>query len=372
MVDTVRLRSGFISEELAWAITQACTVRSGVDVATGEVLYTFTTGSLEGSWDTRVSVQVKRQRWVCVGDLPPAILVDCDPYLVVEGSVHKAMMGHNLVGGPDDPAAACRWFLADVARRLDVELPGVGDWEVLRLDWAEVYDLGSFAAVEEYVHRLNSATYPRRKVTRFGCEALMSPGQTTSVKVYHKGPEFRKHDVRRWRRVDNEVVGDLLEQADRLLRFEVEVHHRKLEADGRTRVDSLDRAYFEQVHDREACRLLREGQSDMEQVRTHREVKARLDAHYSQELAGRLFGTWLQFAALGEAVVRASMNRATFYRQRKQLTDVGVQWLGADVRVCAQLSLVPEGFRPVRGDSRRVAGEHASVTAALALYRAAA
>ena len=368
MVDTVRLRSPHISEALAWQVTQACQVRTGVDVATGEVLYEFTTGSLEGSWDTRVSVQVKRQKWVG----KPAVLVDCAPFLVVEGSVHKALLGHNLTGGPEDPSASCHWFLTEVGRRLDVEFPSSGGWQVDRLDWAEVYDLGSFAAVQEYVHRLNSAEYPRRKVARYGCESLSSPGSTTSVKVYHKGPEFRKHDVRRWRRVDNEVVSDLIGLADRLLRFEVEVHRRKLEADGVRLVDDLDRAYFEALHDREAARLLREGQCEMEQVRTHREVKARLDAHYSQEVASRLFGTWLQFAALGEAVVKASMKRTTFYDHRKQLADVGVQWLGADVRVVAQLSLVPEGFRPVRTDPRRIAGEHPAVATALATFRAAA
>lgn len=372
MVDTVRLRSPHVSEALAYEVTQACQVRTGVDVATGEVLYEFTSGSLEGSWDTRVSVQVKRLKWVCPGGAPPAIQVDCAPYLEIEGSVHKALLGHNLFGGPEDPSASVRWFVADVARRLGVELPPVDLWELRRVDWAEVYDLGSWDAVQEYVHRLNSADYPRRKVTRYGCEALVSPGQTTSVKVYHKGPEFRQHDLRRWRRVDNEGAAGLLEQADRFLRFEVELHHRKLEADGVTQVDDLDRAYLEGVHDREAARLLREGQCEMEQVRTHREVKARLDAHYSQELAGRLFGTWLQFAALGEKVVKASMNRATFYRHRAQLTEVGVQWLGADVRVVAALSLVPEGFRPVRNDPRRVTGEHPSVTMALAAYRDAA
>jgi II/X family phage/plasmid replication protein len=343
------------------------------DVATGCVLYEFTSGSLGGSWDTRVSVQVKRQKWVCPMGKPPAQLVDCAPYLVVEGSVHKALMGHNLFGGPCDPAAACRWFLAEVAGRLQVEFPASDDWTVERLDWAEVYDLGCYAAVEEYVHRLNAAVYPRRRVVRYGVQSLSAPGQVTSLKLYHKGPEFRAHDAKRLSRVHTpEDVSRLAGQADRLLRFEVEVLRRKLEQGGQTLVKFLEGEFFEEVYDREAGRLLREGQCDMERVRSHREVKARLEKAYPGELASRLFGTWMQFAALGEQVVRGSMNRATFYRQRKQLADVGVEWQGADVRIVAQLSLVPDGFAPLRSDSRRLGGEHSSVLSALEPFRTAA
>lgn len=372
MVDTVRLRSPHITEALAGSVAAACVVRSAVELATGVVLYEFTTGSLEGSWDTRVSVRIKRQKWSKPDGKGHAMPIDCAPYLEVEGSVHKAMLGHNLTGGPEDPAAACRWFLGDLARRLGVELPDAALWEVDRIDWAEVYDLGQFEAVQEYMHRMNAAVYPRRKVTRFGDEALFCPGYSSTVKLYHKGPEFHAHDWKRWTRVGTEAAGQLQDLANGLLRFEVEVHRRKLEADGVRLVDDLDRAYLEGVHDREATRLLREGQCEMEAVRTHREVKARLDAVYPGELAGRLFGTWLQFAALGEKVVKGSMNRATFYRQRKQLTDVGVEWLGADVRIVSTLSLVPDGFRPVRSDPRRLAGEHPAVAAALAAYREAA
>ena len=66
MLDTVRLRSGSLSEELAGRIEQSCHRRQGVEIATGEVLYSFTTGSLSGSWDDRVSVRVLRDEWVAV------------------------------------------------------------------------------------------------------------------------------------------------------------------------------------------------------------------------------------------------------------------------------------------------------------------
>jgi II/X family phage/plasmid replication protein len=249
-------------------------------------------------------------------------------------------------------------------------------WEVDRVDWAECFLLPGFEAVEEYVHRLNGATFPRRKRNAYGSEAVQFAGASTTVKVYHKGPEFRVHDRRRLSAVLPQAkLGELMAlqaEADGLLRFEVEVHSRKLRHDGKRLVADLSRQYLESVHDVEAGRLLREGHADMETVRRNREVAARLEQVYSQELSSRLFGTWMQLAALGEEVVRGKMNRATFYRQRKQLVDAGVGWTGADVRIIGLVSLVPQGFAPVRRDPRRVSGECGQVVELLARYRQAA
>ena len=63
MLDTVKLISPYLPEADAERIERACVLRSAVEVSTGEVLYSLTTGSLEGSYDTRVSVRVEREEW---------------------------------------------------------------------------------------------------------------------------------------------------------------------------------------------------------------------------------------------------------------------------------------------------------------------
>lgn len=342
---------------VAWQAEQSCQRRMGIEIATGEKLYEITTGSLQGSFDERVSVRVMRDEWVVQEGQKQAVQVACEPYVLIEGSVHKALMGHNVWGGPTDPVAACRWLVADVGERLGVELPDGGDWTVQRVDWSEVYELPSFEAVQEYMHGLNSCSYPRRQVTRFGDTGIHAPGGTTTVKIYHKGPEFSKHDRKRLKkRLGLRAVAQLQEQANRLLRFEVEVHARKLDEDfgHKPTVREVTRQYLEGVHDREGGRLLREGQGEMRTVRTSVAVSRRLREMYAPALANTLFGTWMQLSALGEEEVKRTLSRRTFYRQRKQLEQASVSWKGSDIRCIAQLLACPEDFSPVRTDVRRL------------------
>jgi II/X family phage/plasmid replication protein len=367
-IDTVKLISPELTEEQAGIIQQACVLRSAVEVASGEVLYSLTTGSLLGSWDSRVSVRIDRERWSVSpedrlqrrqGQSTRSLVRKnpCAPYVVIEGSVHKAMLGHNLFGGPCELLPACQWLVADVAGRLGVTLPAAQLWEVARVDWAEVYDLGRFVACEEYVSGLNMAQFPRRKVVRYGSESLMSAGTTTALKVYHKGPEFSAHDRKRvsaW--LPSEELTALQHRANGILRVEVSIKAKKLQAEfeGKVTVDRVTREWLEEVHDREVARLLKEAEDTMQTVRTHREVSRRLADMYGRRLANTLFGTWMQLAALGEAEVQKTMTKTTWYRQRKYLMDAAISWQGADVHITPRKSALPPGFSPIRSDARRL------------------
>lgn len=378
MIDTIRLASPPLPEEVVERIGLSLKIRSQVDLPTGEIDWSFTSGSLSGSWDSRVSVQLEREQWVYLprtaSNKATATKRPCAPYLVAEGSVHKALMGHNVFGGPVDPQAALPWFVDELADKLGVSLPPGASWEVLRVDWAEAYELPSFEAVEEFIRGLNSAEFPRRgSVTRYGSESVSSPGRTTTVKAYHKGPEFTSHDRRRLLSagMPEAIVYGLQDQANRILRLETSIKARKLSEDykgQKPQAGQLTQDYLERVHDREIARLLKEAQTDMNTVRTHLEVSRRLSSTYSPELAGRLLGTWLQLSVLGESHVKKSMARPTFYRQKRQLIEAGCSWNGTDVIVNTH-SLIPRGFSPVRRDPRRLTEESPRVRETLENYR---
>ncbi len=374
-LDTLKLRSPYLSESVASAIEQRLVLKTAIDRVTDKVLYEITSGTLLGSWDSRVSVQVLREEHRAHGRT--VIKVPCRPYLLVEGSVHKAMLGHNLYGGPCDVQAAAAWFVSHIAFRLGCELPSASSWLVRRVDWAEVYEL-EYAAVQLYIHGLNNATFPRRKhekIGRFGDNSLHVPGDTTTVKVYHKGPEFVAHDGKRLKPILSEQeLNNLCAKADKLLRVEVSIRASKLDGDygHPPTVGELTTEYLISLHDGEVARLLKEGSSDMETVRKNREVRDRLFEVYKSRLAGVLFGTWLQLAALGEKATCANLTRPTFYRQLKQLQDAGVAWHGGDVRIVEVASILPANFSPVRKDARRLVGEDAKVVELLAPFRRAA
>jgi II/X family phage/plasmid replication protein len=385
VIDTVRLASPYLAESTAAAIEQACFLRSAVEISTGDVQYSLTTGSLLGSWDSRVSVRVEREEWVTgEGSAYPLLekvltgktrkatvmKLPCAPYVVVEGSVHKALLGHNVYGGPLEPAITCAWFVDNVAGRLGVSLPFSEEWRVERIDWAEAYNLGSFEACQEYISGLNMAEYPRRQVSRYGSSGLMCPGRTTAFKVYHKGPEFSAHDRRRLRDVvDVGRIVELQEQANCILRLETEIKARKLAEHfgAKPQVVQLTRDWLEAIHDREAARLLKEARQEVETVRNNREVSRRLHAIYEPRLAEALYATWVALATLGEKEVRRDKPKSTWYRQKAQLLDAGVSWNGTNLRLSTH-SAIPAGFSPVRGNALRMTDEAEPVRYALGMY----
>lgn len=424
MLCTALLESPPVDEKTAEQVGRFLKTRQGIDNQTGELEYNIVSGSLKGSWETSVAVNVRRQRIVSVNgparvksavvkgsspveiksDRPTNQLVDCPPYLTIEGSVHKAMMGHNVYGGPLCPVAGSRWFISNVAQRLGFSLPEADGWQYGRVDWARLFDLGSFEGCQEYVHLMRMADYSRRKSIPYGDESIMWPGTMTTPKIYHKGPEFSKHDFARLarvarlpersevRRVHHDLqflevveaavpfdVAAIQEQANRYLRFEVTVKAKKLKAefDGKPAIVKVTREWLEALHDVETGRILSEGKADMETVRRHNEVNTRLHQLYDGALANRLFGMWMQLAALGEEEIKRQVKqgkiaRRTYYWQREKLLDAGVTWDGADVKIMECASAIPKGFSLLGSSPFRLTAEAPEVVQALAPFRRAA
>ena len=379
----MKLESPALCEATAAEIEHHLVRRSGLDMATGELLYEITAGPLETSWESRISVRVLRERLVRVpSEMPDEKRYEmrrCSPFVWVEGSVHKAMLGHNVYGGPESFQGSVGWLLEDLGARVRIDLPRASEWLLRRADWAECYEL-PYEAAESYVWSLNQVQFPRRKTLRFGEETMQIGGRTTSISVYHKGPEFYQHDHKRLRHhlspAELEALGA---RANETLRCEVQIKAAKLKYDHHgelPRVGDVTEDYLKPVHDREMARLVREGQGTMRTVRKQVDVRDRLFEIYNPRLAGLLFGTWLQLSALGEKETRRQMRvgRKTdrvFYDHRKQLQDAGVSWRGGDVLHVPGASGLPQDFKPLRSDPRRVAGEHPTVAAHLAAFRAA-
>lgn len=388
MLDTVKLRSPYLSEEVAAAVECQMVRTERTNLRTGEVMRSLTGNSLQGSYDHRVQVRVERTelrtdhtvaRIMCQAGkdrrrkIP--VPLPSPPYVVIEGSVHKALLGHNIKGGPLDPVAACRWLVAYVSKQLGVDLPEGSQWEVMRLDWAEVYDLGTFEGVDEFIHCLHHARMPRRRPGHYD-GALNVPGHTTTVKLYSKGMEFAQHDSKRLRwLVPCDKLEELQLAANQLLRVEVEVKLRKIRAAYQAQkvtVAEVTQAWLEEIHDEEVRRLLKEGLSDMETIRTTQAVEQRLRDVYGGQLARNLMLTWMRFATYGEQEARKTMERATYFRHKKQLTEAGCSWHASDLKIVPQLTMIPAGFSPVRSDPRRLVAEDPAVVAQLEAYRTAA
>lgn len=386
MIDTVKLQSPYIAESVAAGIERALVRKSAVDMATGDTLYELFSGQLfdrdhlqSPTSSHGINVRIMRTRFAHVprsskmghARTKP---VSCPPYLWMEGSVHKAMLGHNVWGGPRDLAPSVSWLVSDVSRRLGLDLPDFAGWDVMRADWAETYDLGSFANCQDYIRSLNSARFPRREPQRYGDNSLSFPGRTTALRVYHKGPEFAGESFKKLQRhLPLEALDQLTQRAHTTLRVEVSVKRPKLTEyhTPDTKPTTVRTEFLQSVHDKEVKKLIREADSDMTTVRDFQSVKKRLQTHYAgrERLARTLLNTWVQLATLGENVVKDDMREWSFYDHRKKLVDAGVAWHGSDVVIVEDRSNIPKDFRPVPGDPRCSSEEHPDVTKLLEEHR---
>jgi hypothetical protein len=200
------------------------------------------------------------------------------------------------------------------------------------------------------------------------------PGKTTTVKAYHKGPEFRCNDFKRVK----EVLGleraiELESMAGQLVRFEVALKARRLSVDfgGNPLVKYIDREYLQSVHDSEVYRLMREAENGLTVVRTAQDVRARLNDIYEgrPRLVNTLYGLWLELSAFGENAVIEHRSKTGWYRNRKYLIDAGIGWHGSDV-VLADPAANSVAFSPVRSSSLRLVEVCAAVELALLPYAA--
>ena len=376
MIDTLKLRSPELPAEVFDRISVQLNTRMKFENSSGLVLSEFTNGMLEGSFDHRVSVNMMDREIRTISAIrtrtgkAEIVEVPCRK-VEIEGSVHKAIEGYNVAGGPEDVLASCRWFVNMVADGLAVELPPAGDWELLRIDNSECFDLGSFDACQEFLSALRLAKFPRRKIQNYGNETVGFYGTTTAWKAYHKGPEFACHDRLRLRKIwPADKVQSIQDFANGIIRVETSIKSKKLKTDfgGTALVKSVTMDYVVRVHDLETLRVIRESEQDMNTVRHTRDVQRRLFDVYGHVAGTHLFGTWMQLSGCGEEHVRENLSRTAFYRHRKLLQDAGVSWISTDVHIVK--TAIPEGFSLRRSDPRRLTGESDAVRIALMPYRA--
>lgn len=340
MIDTIKLKSPYISEDIAKKFEDKALTRLCIDNTNDSILYLFTSLSLKGSFDNRISIQVKREEFFSYYDLRTlktiTSLRPCKPYLIIELSLHKFFLGHNVYGFDDNLKFQVSYFINFLEEIFIVNLPSYKYFEIIRLDYALVFDLGSLENVKNYIYSLNGCNYSRRKALKFSDTGIYFPGSTTTLKFYSKGEEFKKHDFKRLKKVlkYNELI-ELQEKANKILRVEIEVKSKKFKYDfGKNlKVGDFKMAYIIDLFDVELEKVLKETQSDLKVVRSSQDVKSRLQSFYSSNLANILIGFWYQLTIFGEKEVKNSVPKSTFYRQKKQLTDAGVTWLGTDLDI---------------------------------------
>lgn len=325
MYDTIKLKSPIISNDLADTIKQECILRSGLDIKTGEYIYSITTGTLEGSYDNKVSIRVMDDTVEYKGQ-----------FVMVEGSINKLLFGNNIEGDNrlKDINLCIKLFVEFVENNLKIVLPDYLDWIIMRVDYSINYKIGEKNLLS-WFEQMNNIYYPRRRVLRFGNETIMFPGSTTTVKFYDKFKEYKKHDYKILKNIDANKADELLFFSKGILRAEVEIKKRKIEYDldkKNPTLKDIKNYKFKDIYYNEIKKILKVGE-EMKICNDSLKVEKRLKNKYGYSLGDILFSTWLKLTVLGYDKLKNTTPSSTFYRHISKLKDAGVSWLDTDVTV---------------------------------------
>lgn len=153
-------------------------------------------------------------------------------------------------------------------------------------------------------------------------------GTTTTLKIYNKMLEFRKHDMKKLYSTSFDL-DKYLSEIDGFLRFECEIKKKKLEDiynKRYIRVNSVKYEELKKVWSDEFMKLLSYFESDLTIVRNKEDIERRINTMYAnkQNKARILYNFYTSIVLDGIKTVKARTPKQTYYRNIKLLKDLNI------------------------------------------------
>ena len=332
MLDTVVMTTEYLTEPEYQIIQQQLQARSGVEPSTGEVKYLRYVASMPvPSSGSVLRMTVDTAKWVKMPGERQPYKIESKSFRI-EGSVHKAMHGHNVYGGEPDPQSAMSWLLAVVAEMLSCPMPSLEHWQVTRADFACSFDLGSLANVRGWIRAKSLVVYPRREMEFFSDLGFRAVGTTTTLKCYAKGPQFHKEGGYQalLKCSSPEHAFSVSRIAERTLRCEVELKAPLLAKES-DNAEGVSEGFMRFTYEHEWRKLLRPIDSGSRRIHTAIEVADRLKSCYPDGWL-HLYLVWCVVAIRGEAWYRDQLiASSTWRRTRVQFETANISWVDTDV-----------------------------------------
>lgn len=319
MIDTTKFYC-IVSEEVKSKIKSKLDLSAKINADTGEILYMFSSGGMEGSYSTNMHINTE--------DTGSKYGLGNNCILIVEGSYHKWSKGYNSHNGYTNLNLILQNVIRHLELEYDVKLPRFFKWYIQRVDISICYNLENQENVKAYINNLSYMTYPRRK-TRFYCnESLYFSGSSTTLKIYNKFAEFTKHDLSRLVKA-NFDFGDMLQNIQGFLRFECEIKKKKLCDIYQEKNILVCKVKYEKLYEiwkSEFMKLYKINENGLKIVKDNNDVKNRLYSKYSNSKASNLYGFYLSVIHEGYKNVLAENSKSTFYRKISELKDAGIDF----------------------------------------------
>lgn len=238
MIDTVGFKA-IISYDDYHKIKEKTRMTQRIDKETGDIEFEYDNGQTTHSSNYKVIYKISDKYWDYLKAEDSSTGISNSrknqpfektgiPHVKLEFSIPKILWGHNLYSAS---MALIYEGMYEVKKAFEEKygcvLPNMSMWYCYRVDTCANYILSNEQEVRNYISYLSKLDYPRREPMKFGSSGIYFPSQQSTLKVYAKGPEFKKHDKSRFLKLNKDEAYELSEKAKNILRIEVE-HKRRL------------------------------------------------------------------------------------------------------------------------------------------------
>lgn len=321
MIDTIKIYTE-IDKEIYDKIKSMAVVKNSVDNHKSQLLYEIINDHLDGSFDSRLSVRVDsgvKYQFVNQG------------YCIeIEGSYHKIVNGYNSHNGYCDLQFICENLIQMVELSYNIELPALEKWYLQRVDIAVCYDLEKQENVKSYINSLSRCSYPRRNAKFFYDESLYLSGTTTTLKIYNKLLEFKKHDMKKFSNNKEFNLLGYMKNIDGFIRFECEIKKKMLKKiyNSEKHIEIIKVRYedLKKVWCEEFMKILQFIQNDLEIVRGRQAVFERLQKLFKSSRANQLYYFYCSIQLNGLKDIKMSTSSSTYYRNIKDLKQAKIDF----------------------------------------------
>lgn len=321
MIDTVKIFTE-ISKDIYNIIYNKSVIKSSLDNSTGELIYNIVNDHLEGSYSSSLSVRVNEG---AVYGLEFGYYT-----LTIEGSLHKLKFGYNSHMGFYDLRYVCNYLIGIVEEYYKIELLQLEFWYLLRCDIARVYDLKNQENINNYISNLRKCTFPRRKVNFYKNESLYCSGTNTTLKIYNKLEEFKKHDFSKFKNFDFDLL-NYMDFIKGFIRFEVEIKKKKLltilnKESGQVKVIDFNYDILLDIWESEFMKLLKICESEVIKLNEKDKILYLLKSYYKPVKARNLYNFYLSILVDGVDFVKDNMSSSSYYRNLSDLKKLNIDF----------------------------------------------
>jgi len=318
MIDTIKIVS-MIDKKIYNLIKSQSIIKTSYHNATGEIFYNIVNDKLEGTYSSSLSVRVGEGAKYNFANMY---------YIEIEGSYHKLVRGYNSHNGFYNLLSISMELIKMVENAYTLDLPSPKHWFLQRIDIAICFDLTNQSNIENYIDNLSSCSFPRRKIKHYEGESIYLTGSTTTLKIYNKLQEFKKHDIKKFKNTNFDLPS-YMNEIEGFIRFECEIKKRKLKYihnKDYIRIQNVTYEDLKNIWKEEFSNLLKLADNDLKKLYKNNDIKIRLHSIFKNVRAKNLYNFYILIKAQGLQEIKKNTCKSVYYKNISDLKKAGIDF----------------------------------------------